>query len=167
MTTDLGLCIAALESHDFFVADKETMRSQIAMALSVGSPLLCASLASETALSWSDQLSRLGTASGLAKQANVTLAVRNMPGTFAGSAHDCKRVTKEADSAWLRLALNPNAFDSASDWQSLLSKAVIGIDEAAAPNLERWGAGLGWIVVTNEAIRQWRIARANLELNRT
>jgi sugar phosphate isomerase/epimerase len=168
MATDLGLCIVALESHDFFTADEGTMRAQIDMALAVGAPLLCASLAAETASSWSDQLARIGTASGLAKSANVTLAVRNAPGTFAASAHDCKRLTKEADSAWLRLALDPNAFDAASDWTPLLGNAVIAFDEHdREPDAGRWDGAVGWVVVKNEAMRGWRIARSKLELNRT
>ena len=46
---------------------------------------------------------------------NVTLAVRNAPATFAASTHDCKRVAKEADSAWLRFGPEPQALDAASD----------------------------------------------------
>lgn len=178
MTTDAGLCIAALQSDRFFTGDPEVMRAQLTWARAVGAPLLCTKVAMETELSWSDQLAQLGTATGLAKSLNVTLAIRNAPGTFAASAHDCKRVSKEADSAWLRFGLDPSAFDAASDWKPLLEKTVLGWEEAASePSLERWGAFGGFVALDargggmtmpemNDAVRRWRTARATFELNR-
>lgn len=177
MSVDLGLCVAALASDDFFTADESGMREQIAWALGAGAPILSARLAAETSLPWSDQLARISVATGLAKAANVTLAVRNAPSTFAATAHDCKRVSKEADSAWLRFALDPAAFDAASDWTALLERAVLAVESAGAPpSAARWTAFNGFVVLTgagamtlpemNEAMRQWRTARANLELNR-
>lgn len=177
MATDLGLCVAALESGDFFTSSEDAMRAQIAWALAAGAPVLTARMAPETAMPWSEQLALIGTATGVAKAANVTLAVRNAPGTFAASAHDCKRVSKEADSAWLRFALDPAAFDAASEWTPLLERAVLGFENAAAqPSLERWREFNGFVALggsgamsapeMNEAMRRWRTARANLELDR-
>jgi len=125
MATDLGLTIAALASDVFFTADAETMRVALERALALGTPLLAGRLGSETALPWTEQLAKLGVAAGLAKSANVTLALRNAPNTFAATAYDCKRVTKETDSAWLRYGLDPLAFDPASDPLALAPKPVL------------------------------------------
>jgi hypothetical protein len=70
-----------------------------------------------------------------AKAANVTLALRNVPSTFASSTHDCKRVAKETDSAWLRYGPDPQAFDGASDPRALAPNTVLlwGGVRAAGP----------------------------------
>jgi sugar phosphate isomerase/epimerase len=125
MAADLGLTIAALASDAFFVADEHMMRAAIDRALMLGAPLLAGRLGRETVLSWSEQLHKLHIASSLAKAANVTLALRNARGTFAATEHECKRVNKETDSAWLRYGLELAAFDAASDVTSLREKTVL------------------------------------------
>ncbi|MGC2131081.1 MAG: TIM barrel protein [Candidatus Aquilonibacter sp.] len=178
MAADLGLCIAAITSDDFFSGDEGAMRAAIDRALALGAPLLAGRLGADTMLSWSEQLGKLGTASALAKSANVTLALRNAPHTFAASAHDCKRVAKETDSAWLRYGLDPAAFDAASDPQTLASKTVLlWWDAQAQPNLGSWEAFRGFVVLDRasgdatsaemtNAISRWKIA-CTRELNRT
>jgi hypothetical protein len=178
MAADLGLCIAALENSAFFTAGDDVMQTQLEWALRVGAPLFTGTLAAETVIPWSEQLARLNAATSFAKAANVTLAVRNAPATFAATSHDCKRVSKEADSAWLRFALDPAAFDPASEWTALLGKTVLGHEEIdAAPQLERWAGFGGFVALSqaagtmtiakmNEAMRPWRTARAQFELNR-
>ncbi len=176
MATDLGLTIAALESSDFFTADAATTRQVLAMAVAVGSPLIAAPLGNETTLAWSAQLAKLSDAAGLAKAANITLALRNEPGTFAASVHDCKRVSKETDSAWLRYGIEPAAFDAASNPEDLAERTVLlwanalGEPDAVAA----WSSYLGFIVLTGDApvpemtnaIRRWRIAQAQSALDR-
>lgn len=125
MAADLGLTVAALASDAFFVADEDGMRKALDRAIAVGAPLLAGRLGGETALSWSEQLHKLNTASSLAKSVNVTLAVRNAHDTFAATEHACKRVSKETDSAWLRYGLEPAAFDAASDVAALREKTVL------------------------------------------
>jgi hypothetical protein len=132
MATDRGLCLAALADAAFFLSDGEHMRSILERAISLGAPLVAAPLARETDCSWSDQLERLGVATGLAKTANVTLALRNAPGTFAAGTHDCKRVAKEADSAWLRYGPEPGRFDAASDPAALRTGTVLLWSDAGA-----------------------------------
>jgi sugar phosphate isomerase/epimerase len=177
MAADLGLCITALASDDFFTSDEGAMHAAIDRALAVGAPLLAGRLGVEMALSWSEQLGKLGTASALAKSANVTLALRNAPATFAATAHDCKRVTKETDSAWLRYGLDPAAFDAASDPFALAAKTVLlWWDARNEPQPAGWDAFGGFVVLDRaagdatrpemrNAIFRWKIAR-NLELNR-
>ncbi len=80
-----------------------------------------------------DNSTRIARATALAKGANVTLAVRNASGTFAATAHDCKRVAKEGDSAWLRFGLQPGTLDAASDPSTLLNHTVLLWCDAALP----------------------------------
>ncbi len=177
MATDLGLTIVALESCDFFVSDAMRMQQTIAMAVALGTPLIAAPLGSETELAWSLQLAKLSDAAGLAKTANITLALRNAPGTFAASVHDCKRVSKETDSAWLRYGIGPTAFDAASNASDLAERTVLlWADALASPDalIAAWHSFLGFVVLTADApvpeitnaIHRWRIAQASVALDR-
>lgn len=178
MAADLGLCIAAIYDRDFFSNNAQRMGASLALAGATGAPLLSAPLALETAFPWSEQLAKLGDATGLAKRANVTLALRNAPGTFAATSHDCKRVTKEADSAWLRFGFEPAAFDGASDLASLESKRVMVWRSIDEPVPAEGDASIGFVALDRadgsctleemqRALQLWRRARASFELNRT
>jgi sugar phosphate isomerase/epimerase len=170
MAADTGLTITALASDDFFVADEGTMRDQLRIAVAIGAPLLSGRLGAETALTWSEQLERLGTATSLAKKTNVTLAVRNATGTFAATTADCKRVSKETDSAWLRFGIEPNAFDAASDPAVLADRTVlIWAGHSPGDLADVWWPFNGFIALdranrdasveeTKTAIRAWRTA---------
>jgi len=125
MATDRGLTIAALADPVFFSATQSSMSEVLAQAAALGAPLVAAPLARETEFSWAEQLARLGIATGLAKARNVTLALRNAAASFAATTHDCKRVAKEADSAWLRFGPDPARFDTASDARVLASNTVL------------------------------------------
>lgn len=154
MAADLGLTIAALASDAFFVADEAAMRAALERALALGAPLLSGRLGAETALSWSDQLQRLSAASSLAKSANITLAVRNAPGTFAASEHDCKRVAKETDSAWLRYGLEPAAFGSATDMTPLREKTVLLWADDPESLDPMWSGFHGFAVVEKQKLNR-------------
>jgi hypothetical protein len=185
MAADRGLCVAALADAAFFSAGEEAMLASIECAGVLGAPLLAAPLALETGSTWSEQLARLGTATSLAKRANVTLALRNAPGTFASSTHDCKRVSKESDSAWLRFGLEPRAFDAAGDVAALAPNAVLlwsGIDAAATAaigdTLDVFATFRGHLALDERdgsataadmqsAVSLWRTALAEKVLNRT
>lgn len=125
MTTDRGLTVAALSDATFFSAPQERMEAVLAWAIALGAPLLAAPLAREVECTWSEQLERLGLAATLAKACNVTLALRNAPETFAATTHDCKRVAKETDSAWLRFGPEPQRLDAASDPRALAPNSVL------------------------------------------
>jgi len=176
---DLGLCIAALASDGFFRGTPDAMRAALDRALALGAPLLAGRLGTETASSWSEQLGKLGVAASLAKSVNVTLALRNAPDTFAATSHDCKRVTKETDSAWLRYGLEPPAFDAGSDPLALAPKTVLlWWDVRRTPALVGWEHFRGFCTLDRadgeatsaemrDAIFRWKIARDQIELNRT
>jgi sugar phosphate isomerase/epimerase len=185
MAADRGLTVAALADAAFFVADDDGMRAALDRAVAVGAPLLAAPLGRDTGMSWSEQLGRLNSATSLAKAANVTLAVRNVPGTFAATVHDCKRVSKEADSAWLRFGLEPAALDAVAAGDIVAGNAVLlwsGVTEATQPcALELAGtfpafrghltvddpSGNATLAEMRNAMHVWRIALAELERNRT
>ena len=177
MAADSGLTISALASDAFFVADADAMRRELHMAMAIGAPLLTGRLGHETALTWSAQLEHLSEATSQAKRENVTLAVRNSPGTFAATSADCKRVSKESDSAWLRFGVEPSAFDPASDPGALAERTVLiwrSLEDAnASPQIDSWfggfvaldrAAGDATLAETKIAIRTWRTAI--LQLNR-
>jgi len=125
MATDLGLTIAAYADETFFLANADGMAAGVERALLLGAPLVAAPLGRETNFPWSAQLTRLNGAATLAKTANITLAVRNARRTYAASGYDCKRLLKESDSAWLRLGLQPAAFDGATDPATLVDSTVL------------------------------------------
>jgi predicted secreted protein len=125
MAADWGLSIAALADDHFFRSAGERMMEMLRLALVVGAPLLAAPLAGETECSWSEQLERLAVAASLAKRLNVTLAFRNGARTFAAGTHDCKRVAKETDSAWLRYGPEPQLLDAGSDPGTLAAGSVL------------------------------------------
>jgi hypothetical protein len=174
MATDRGLTIAALADWAFFGATRSAMNARLDDAVALGAPLIAAPLAREIECAWSDQLARLGDATSLAKAHNVTLAVRNVPGTFAASAHDYKRVAKEADSAWLRLGPEPKRLDAASDPRALAPNTVLiwsdvssDTERSIAETIDAFaefrghvaldaGSGEASAAAFREAIRRWR-----------
>jgi hypothetical protein len=176
MATDRGLSIAALADRAFFSSPPERMADVLERAIELGAPLLAAPLAAEIDASWSDQLARLGQATALAKARNLTLALRNAPGTFAATAYDCKRVAKEADSAWLRFGPEPQRLDAASDPGTLAPNTVLlwsdcgaQSDRSIAQTLATFAGFRGHLVIDDSsgnasaaqvagAIGRWRTA---------
>jgi hypothetical protein len=134
MAVDLGLTVAAFRHDGFFDADEAHIEQAVEIALAVGAPLLSAPLPPETAATWTEVLSRLGTATSVAKRLNVTIAVRNVPHTYAATTHDMKRVSKEADSAWLRYGPDFSVFDAASEPSSILAKVVLAWQALDVPD---------------------------------
>ncbi len=185
MAADRGLTLAAISDGAFFAADDEAMAATLRQAVALGAPVVAGALSLETSRSWAEQLERLHAATALAKSHNVTLAVRNAPGTFAASTHDCKRVAKETDSAWLRFGPEPRAFDAASDPSALAGNTVllwsnVGEEtDRSVGDVIRGFAGFRGHLTLDEpsgdasvddmrsAIRSWRIALASIALNRT
>lgn len=155
MAADRGLSIAALADGGFFSAAPDRMAELLGHAIALGAPLLAAPLARETDTSWSEQLIGLGTATALAKERNVTLALRNAPETFAATTHDCKRVSKETDSAWLRFGPEPARLDAASDPRLLAPNTVLLWSDTAAESAR----------TVEETIAQFGAFRGHLTLD--
>ncbi|MGH7737124.1 MAG: hypothetical protein ACREMP_04570 [Candidatus Tyrphobacter sp.] len=151
LTTDLGVTVAAYVDETFFLAQADGMAKGVERALLLGAPLIAAPLAREASSPWSAQLTRIACATRLAKTANVTLAVRNARRTFASSGYDCKRLLKEADSAWLRLGLQPADFDGATDSGALASSVVLlwcdAASDAQRDGVDRLAGFRGFLVL--------------------
>ena len=179
MAADLGLTVAALRHDGFFALEEPAMLQAVEMAVALGAPLLSAPLPPATACSWSEVQQALGTATGQAKRLNVTLALRNVPHTFAASTHDMKRASKEADSAWLRYGPDFEALEAGSDAESLLGKTVLAWAsfEHAASAAKTLGGYIGFVALDDaegsvtfeqakSALREWRGALFEV-VNRT
>lgn len=169
MTTDLGLTVAAFADDGLFLGDADAMATALERSWRLGAPLVTARLARENDVSWSDQIEAIGRASALAKGANVTIAVRNAPGTYAASEHDCKRVTKEADSAWLRLALQPGVLDLSAEPSKLAAHTVLLFCDAAQPpqqdRVESFATFRGFLVLDrNEGDATLEKIRASIRI---
>lgn len=122
---DLGLCVAALREDDLVTLPERDAASVFQRALALGAPLVACALPNETAMPLADAQESLSRCCSLAKKANVTLALRNRPQTFAAGAADLKRSAKEADSAWLRFGPEFSALEAGSDAQGLLARTVL------------------------------------------
>lgn len=185
MATDRGLDVAAVADDAFFTSGERRMADVLECAVAVGAPLVAGELARETQCAWSEQLARLNAATSLAKSRNVTLALRNAPATFAAGVHDCKRVAKEADSAWLRFGPRPQVLEAGGDPAELASNSVLVWSDADEQSDRAIGATLRWFSgfrgylaldatpeaagadVVRSAVRAWRCALSSYELNRT
>jgi len=179
MAVDRGLTIAALADTSFFAGESRRMGDVLGYAVSLGAPLIAAELARESDRPWSEQLANLNVATSLAKSCNVTLALRNASGTFAADSHDCKRVSKEADSAWLRFGPQPSTLGAAADPAELAPNSVLlwsdvgDATERGATQTLRWfpafrghlaldaADGNATIAEIAGALRTWRNALAS------
>jgi hypothetical protein len=176
MATDRGLSIAALADSTLFASAPQRLAEVLDYAVALGAPLVAAPLAREIECSWNDQLARLGVATSLAKARNVTLALRNAPQTFAATTHDCKRVAKEADSAWLRFGPQPQQLDAASDPRTLAPNTVLLWSDVSLETARSIGetvanfagflghltldasSGAAGVAQLSDAVRGWRTA---------
>jgi hypothetical protein len=181
---DRGLTVAALSASEFLTCADAAMQATLQQAADLGAPLLAAPLSLQTDRPWSDQLERLNAATSLAKRFNVTLALRNAPATFAETTYDCKRVAKEADSAWLRFGPEPDALPAVDDARDLSANSVLVWCDAVAGEPQRLqerfpgfraylaldrSSGDASVETMRDAIVRWRqaICRALERLNRT
>jgi len=120
---DLGLTVAGLHAPGLLAADGTRW---LEVAETLGAPLVIFEAppgGEESA--WTDFLATLKPLTGAAKRANVTLALRNDPATLCSGAADCKRIAKDADSAWLRFALAAGTLGSLDRSDELVPKTVI------------------------------------------
>ncbi|NNM93744.1 MAG: hypothetical protein HKL92_10420, partial [Candidatus Eremiobacteraeota bacterium] len=130
-TVDLCVTPVATLDDGFFLASRSEKEESLRIALAVGAPLLLARAPGLAACTYPELAAALGEATGLAKAANVTIALRNAPDTHASSDADCKRLAKEADSAWLRFAPEPLRLDAGSSLAALVGKSVALVHDLA------------------------------------
>jgi sugar phosphate isomerase/epimerase len=121
----------------------DALGSALDVALLLGAPLVRFGLRSSPsppAEQWRELVFGLKEACVKAKQLNVTLALEPRDGTPVASPTDAKRISKECDSAWLRLATNTRALASAQrdQWVEPLATSVIVV--APVASLDTFGA---------------------------
>ena len=123
--TDLGLTIAAC-ADDAAIGNVEPV---LAIALALGAPLVVTSTpaAGDDPAAWGRLVDDLKFAASAAKRANVTLALRPVANTFCASGVDIKRVAKDVDSAWLRVAFDTSVLAGDDTASALLGKAAIAM----------------------------------------
>ncbi|MGP6156208.1 MAG: sugar phosphate isomerase/epimerase family protein [Vulcanimicrobiaceae bacterium] len=145
---DLGLTVAGLAADDVL---RGQAAERVAQALALGAPLVAARApaASEDPAAWGAFVDGAREAASEGKRQNVTLALRNAPGTLCGDVSDLKRLAKDVDSAWLRFAPEVAAFGSLDPTLGIVAKAVLTVhtldsvdgfatgDDPAAPALIR------------------------------
>jgi sugar phosphate isomerase/epimerase len=130
LCADLGLTVAAV-ADDVLLGDDRApaLSAALSTALELGAPLAVvrAPLSSDDPAAWSRCVAAAKFAVRAAKRSNVTLALRNAPGTLCASVADCKRLAKDVDSAWLRFAPDVASLDATEPPAPLLRRAAIAV----------------------------------------
>lgn len=136
---DRPLDAAAIDDHVI------ALERSLEIAANLGAPLLRFALARldgahAQAVAWRELVRGLKNACVWAKARNVTCALEPAVASLIGSPLEAKRVTKETDSAWLRLAPSAAALGSehGGHWFEALASAVIVVAPMAA--LDTFGA---------------------------
>lgn len=111
---DLALTIVAVRDDALFARSGDAL----ILASHLGAPYVLARMpdaGNDPVLRYNEALALVGRAVTEAKKLNVTIAVRNVPGSLAADAFELARLRKEADSAWLCFGLDPIALRVAPD----------------------------------------------------
>ncbi len=147
LCVDRGMTVAAVSADIPFgegdVDDHvERLRASIDAADALAAPLVrfsCGAASGSPAIAWRELIRGLKVATMTAKERNVTLALEPRESSLVGSDVDIKRVLKECDSAWLRLALPLARYgaDVGQSAASSLGDVVIAIEDGTGS-----GAGL-------------------------
>ncbi|MBV8149937.1 MAG: TIM barrel protein, partial [Candidatus Eremiobacteraeota bacterium] len=169
---DLGLSIVAVRDDDLAV---DSDSDAPAVADSIGAPYVLTRLpaaGSDPTTAYNAALEVLARHLADAKRRNVTIALRNVPGSLAEDALTMTRVRKEADSAWLRFAFDPAGWSEPLDqkirqfvvlgWRRLDVIPFDGRDPQAEATTAAFGRFVGFLCldyagVENEiaAMRRW------------
>jgi sugar phosphate isomerase/epimerase len=148
LCADRCLTVAALH-HDtpFDPSDVDQHVAKIANSLEVaaglGAPLVRLGVVAggaAAAVAWRELVRGLKMACAQAKQYNITFALEPGADSLIAVPADAKRVIKECDSAWLRLAPTAQALGAPSrdEWIEALESAVIVV--APMSHLDTFGA---------------------------
>ncbi len=123
--TDLGLCIAAVATDEPLAIDPDIR--WLARARDLGAPLLIvrAPQAGDTFTAWNELSAAGQTAAAEAKLVNVTIALRNAPGTLCADIAAMKRLAKDIDSAWIRFAPDIAKLAPMEELTAILPRALI------------------------------------------
>jgi hypothetical protein len=144
LCVDRGLTVAGLH-HDRAIEAPATdehvaaLKASLDVAVGLGAPLVRCAIAAQADSgppTWHALVSALKEACRHAKERNVVLALEPRTGTPVASPTQAKRMLKECDSAWLRLALDLRAFepDQIEAWMESLENTVIIVARLGRPS---------------------------------
>lgn len=114
LSADLALSIVAVRDDQL----SSRLSNALALAAGLGAPYVLTRMPEsgiDPVMRYNESLGAIAHAVVEAKRVNVTLAVRNVRGSLASDATELARLRKEADSAWLRYALDPAALEGPPD----------------------------------------------------
>ncbi len=148
LCTDRCLTVAALQ-HDIAIEAAAIddhvvgLERSLELATWLGAPLVRFFLAPSLgpqAVEWREVIRGLKTACVCAKQRNVTFALEPKSQSLVSSPPEAKRIMKECDSAWLRLAPDTSVLASANRdaWVEALESATLVV--APMGSLDTFGA---------------------------
>ena len=164
LAADLALTIAAVRD------DALTSRNSDALDIAggLGAPYVLTRMpesGTDPVTAYNAALASLAHAAAEAKRVNVTMALRNVPGSLAADAFELGRVRKEADTAWLRFAVDVDALEESPDEK--LRKQIVVAYASQASSKTRLLAALpnfpGFVCLDDEnpvRIDAWRAALA-------
>jgi hypothetical protein len=185
-TADLALSVVAVRDDNFPVSSAS---EALTIAAAVGAPYVLTRMppaGNDPVTVYNEILGILAHAVAEAKRVNVTIAVRNVAGSLADDAFELSRLRKEADSAWLRFALDVAAFPSGKIDETIRKRVVLAYHgvrsvarDARDPHADAIVAALrsfpGFLCLdyageeaeteaVERMVRGWRIALAAVEL---
>jgi hypothetical protein len=124
LAVDLGLSVAAVSAAGAFSGAGS---ASIEIAVQLGAPLVVspAPKASEDPAAWGAFTELTRNLASSAKASNITIAVRDAPGTLCEDAAGLRRLKKDVDSAWVRFAPEAASLGPSSESAAVLTKSVI------------------------------------------
>jgi len=147
---DLALSIVAVRDDALTAGEC----SALVLASHLGAPYVLTRMperGNDPVMRWNEALGVIARAASEAKKLNVTLAVRNVPGSLVADNFEMARLRKESDTAWLCFALDPLALGTAPD-EKVRKHLVLAYTDADADGtaLERL-AGFGGFLCFDES----------------
>jgi sugar phosphate isomerase/epimerase len=144
---DLALTIVAVRDDGLTGRDSDAL----VMASHLGAPYVLTCMpgkGNDPVMRWNESLAIIARAASIAKKLNVTLAVRNVPGSLVADNFEMGRLRKESDTAWLCFALDPLALGAPPDEKLRKHLVLAYTDSDADPAvLERLAPFAGFVCV--------------------
>jgi sugar phosphate isomerase/epimerase len=172
---DLALTIVAVRDDGLTAGESDAL----VLASHLGAPYVLTRMperGNDPVMRWNEALGLIGRAASEAKKLNVTLAVRNVPGSLAADNFEMGRLRKESDTAWLCFALDPLALAATPDEKVRKHLVLAYTDSDADPvALDRLGPfggflcvdvsdGSGELAAVKRRLHGWRSLLAQAEL---
>ena len=174
---DLALTIAAVRDDALTASGGDAL----VLASQLGAPYVLTRMperGNDPVMRWNEALGIIARAASEAKRLNVTLAVRNVPGSLAADAFEMGRLRKESDTAWLCFAIDPVALGAEPALDEKLRKHLVlaysdsDADPAVLERLAPFGGflcvdegdGSGELFAVKRRLHGWRSLLAQAEL---